>query len=343
MAALHMHALPVRQPERHTERAQRLCALGALCAWSCVRRPAALHAPSCVPFGDALECFVVAGLPSYLRLRARDAYGNDVRTGGREWYAALESLPPDASTWREVTPEPLVSDDADAPAGVYTIKLAPPHAGPLRLTMRPLVHGVPSSDAFVIGLLAAPSPADPLAFALTGGALRVTVAGEPATLLCRPRSFGDARALAARTFSGLRAWIALPGGGIDGGARMLPLRLSRRLTHVSGGGGDPFPDAPLAAHADGRDVARGVAAAKGERGACGDAVDSGLAAEGVPFALPTDAIGLDVPPDFAAGAHAHALPTGRGGQLGKRRVSAWHGSDGSWSLMCTADDLDDGA
>ena len=35
-------------------------------------QPAPLHAPNCVPYGDALECFVAAGVPTILKLRARD-------------------------------------------------------------------------------------------------------------------------------------------------------------------------------------------------------------------------------------------------------------------------------
>ena len=65
--------------------------------------------------------------------------------------------------------------------------------------MRPLLHGVPSSDALTLGLLACPSPHDPHAFSLGGAGLRVAVAGEPAELTLRPRAFGFARALAAAT------------------------------------------------------------------------------------------------------------------------------------------------
>ena len=38
--------------------------------------PAALHAPSSIAHGDALECFVVAGVPARLRVSVRDRFGN---------------------------------------------------------------------------------------------------------------------------------------------------------------------------------------------------------------------------------------------------------------------------
>ena len=278
-------------------------------------QPAALHAPSCIPHGDALECFVVAGIPAYLNIKARDMHSNHCGVGGRDWAAGLEVLAPDASVWHTAAPNPLVSDDPSAPAGHYQVKVVAPHCGPLRLTLRPLVHGVPSSDALTIGLLACPSPCDPLrAFHVSGEALRVAVAGEPAQLVVRPRAFGDARSLAARTFGGLRAWIALPGGNVDGGARLQPLRVSRRHAHAatplhggfSSGGVDEWEatyDAEVAA----------------EGGASGPS-PTACGAGGVPAEESLSAGGF---PD------------------GKRRVASWHGANGGWTLVCTEDDLYD--
>jgi hypothetical protein len=65
--------------------------------------------------------------------------------------------------------------------------------------------------------------------------------GEPAELTLRPRSFGKARTLAARTFEGLRAWLSIGsaphGDGTldttrttpDTTRTTVPLRISRRL------------------------------------------------------------------------------------------------------------------
>ena len=152
--------------------------------------PNALHAPSCIPYGDALECFVIAGHTNILKLDGRDKHNNKVPTAGRAWHATLEVLAPDASKWQDAEPHPTVRDDPDAPTGHYRIEILPPHAGPIRLTLRPLSHGIPATEAFTIGFIASPSPADPLAFHVSGEALRVAVAGEPAQLVVRPRSFG---------------------------------------------------------------------------------------------------------------------------------------------------------
>ena len=58
--------------------------------------------------------------------------------------------------------------------------------------------------------------------------------GEPAELTLRPRSFGKARTLAARTFEGLRAWLSIGSaphgeGTLDTTRTTVPLRISRRL------------------------------------------------------------------------------------------------------------------
>ena len=276
--------------------------------------PNALHAPSCIPYGDAVECFVIAGHTNILKLDGRDKHNNKVPTAGRAWHATLEVLAPDASKWQDAEPHPTVRDDPDAPTGHYRIEILPPHAGPIRLTLRPLSHGIPATEAFTIGFIASPSPADPLAFHVSGEALRVAVAGEPAQLVVRPRSFGDARNLAARTFAGLRAWIALPGGAVDGGARMLPLRLSRRDT----------TQVMVDVQDDGSSAVD-----------VGDEPQKGLAAENLPFTLPTTSNKNNL-----GGGEDQTSPL-VGGTAGKRRVSKWHGADGSWSLLCTASDLDD--
>ena len=339
-------------------------------------RAAALHAPSCVPGGDALECFTVAGIPAVLTLKARDVYGNACAAGGREWGSTLEVLMPDASDWRIAEPNPTVHDDPHAPAGSYLVKLTPPHTGPLRLTLRPLVHGVPSTDMLTIGLLASPSPSDPSAFHLSGEALRVAVAGEPAQLVLRPRSFGDARALASRTFGGLKAWLALPGGGPDGTARLVELRVSRRRAHPDavvagipsphgrrypsgmregaaasyGGGGNEMMSGSSGPRGSGP---RGSGPrGSGPRGADGPSEawgeedeGQGLAAETTPFPLPTEVSGGVVcgasGSISAANDGASFTSAASGGAMGKAKVARWQGSDGSWSLLCTQDDLYD--
>lgn len=273
---------------------------------------AALHAPSSVPYGDALATFVVAGVPAQLRLRARDCYGNVCARSGQSWASALEALARDASEWRPIEPSPRVTEgaaaidthggaSAAAAASEYEVSVVAPHAGPLRLTLHPIFHGVLDPHPFTIGLLAAPSPFDPSAFTISGDGLRVAVAGEPAQALIRPRSFGDARDLAVRTFGGLRAWLTLPGGAPDGSARALPLRLSRR-------------------------TASGPAAADGTSAEAAEDKDGGLPRG----ALGMGAIGTEATPPWEE-------------QLqGKRRLALWHGAQPrDVTLECDEEDLYD--
>lgn len=71
----------------------------------------ALHAPSCVPGGAAVESFVVVGVPATLTLQARDRFGNACSRTGRGWVSQLEILEADGGAWRLAEPPPTVRAD----------------------------------------------------------------------------------------------------------------------------------------------------------------------------------------------------------------------------------------
>ena len=148
-------------------------------------QPAPLHAPNCVPYGDAFECFVAAGVPAILKLQARDVYGNVIESGGRNWETKLEYREREGGMWCEAERAPSVRDGAGA--GEYAVSLCAPRAGPARVLLRPLLNGIPVPELFTLALMVCPSPEDPGSFRLAGAALRVAVAGEPAELRLRPR------------------------------------------------------------------------------------------------------------------------------------------------------------
>ena len=109
---------------------------------------------------------------------------------------------------------------ADRRDGSYVVTMAPRRAGPHVLLLTPTVRGMRGGDAalrvpFEVcpgaggggGAGGAGSAADAAGFTARGTGLTSAVAGEPASLLVLPASYGAARAVAARGFEALEAWV----------------------------------------------------------------------------------------------------------------------------------------
>ena len=160
--------------------------------------------------------------------------------------------------------------------------------------------------------------------------------GEPAELTLRPRSFGKARTLAARTFEGLRAWLSIGSaphgeGTLDTTRTTLdttrptpdttrttvPLRISRRLagegTVLVDGEADEFGTrCDLLPDEFGSSLPAGSAAREG-------VVVSGGGGNGASAAKAA----------YAACAAFSDVAVGGSVSGGKHAVHSWHGSSGA--------------